>query len=263
VYFHLRKIYSRLRQSPQKISAPKGNFVRIFFGSEYVKPNMKECDWAFSTYPEEQIKNPRYMRMPNRVSDDKIKNWGVPQLKKKINFEKIKKEKTKFCNFIYSQEIPERNSFFKKLNKYKRVDSPGRCMNNMPPIGHGSPKKSRESANWAKEKLDFLKSYKFTIGFENFSAPGWVTEKLTHPMLVNSIPIYFGHKEVAKDFNTRSFINANDFKNIKELIKYVIKVDNDDKLYEKILNEPWFKDNKFSKDFDNERLLKRFKEIFG
>ena len=119
------------------------------------------------------------------------------------------------------------------------------------------------SQNWVLDKLDFLNKYKFTIAFENFSKSGWITEKLTHPMLVNSIPIYFGHKDVNKEFNTKSFLNYNDFNNMEEFIDYIKKVDNDDRFYEKMLREPWYKDNKLPKDFDNKRLLKRFKEIFG
>jgi hypothetical protein len=81
-------------------------------------------------------------------------------------------------------------------------------------------------------------------------------------MLANSIPIYFGHKDVNKEFNTKSFINFNDFKNMKEFIDYIKKVDNDDALYEKILKESWYKNNKLPKEFDEKRILNRFKEIF-
>lgn len=136
-------------------------------------------------------------------------------------------------------------------------------MTNMPPIKGKNAKESRLSYNWVLDKLDFLKEYKFTIAFENFSSPGWVTEKLTHPMLVNSIPIYVGHKDVSKEFNTKSFINYNDFRSMKEFIDFIIKVDNDDKLYEKILNEPWYKENNLPRDWDINRIKKRFKDIFG
>jgi alpha(1,3/1,4) fucosyltransferase len=264
-HIFLRKIYSRFKSVSikDKFPLPKGNYVKIFWGNEYVRPNMNQCDWAFSAYFEDEINNPRYMRLPIVTNDFQLKNLGIPPIKKNINFKKIKKEKTRFCNFIYSQDVPARNNFFKELSKYKRVDAPGRCMTNMPPISSDSAKKSRASSNWVLDKLAFLKKYKFTIAFENFSRPGWVTEKLTHPMLVNSIPIYVGHKDVRRDFNTKSFINCNDFKNMKDFIEYIIKVDNDDMLYKEILKEPWYKDNKMPPEFYEERVLNRFKEIFG
>jgi hypothetical protein len=267
LYILLRKIYSQITNLSSKkiISSPEGNFVKIFYASEHIKPDMTKCDWAFSSYFEEEINHPRYMRIPMyRISDYKLKTLGKPPINKKINISSIKKEKTQFCNFIYSQEISSRNDFFKKLNKYKKIDSPGRCMNNMSAIGsHNSPKNSRNSNNWVKEKLKFLRNYKFTISFENFSSSGWVTEKLTHPMLVNSIPIYIGHKDVNREFNTKSFINYHDFTDMKSFIDYIIKVDKDDKLYEKILNEPWYIKNKPNKWFDDSIYLKRFEEIFG
>lgn len=266
LYILLRKVYSKFKIliTKHKQLVPKGDFIKIFYNSEHVKPNMKECDWAFATHFEEEINNPRYMRIPLILKNDyQLKNLGLPPIVKKINFKDIKKEKIKFCNFIYSQDVLERNNFFKKLSKYKKIDSPGRCMTNMPPIKGKNAKESRLSYNWVLDKLDFLKEYKFTIAFENFSSPGWVTEKLTHPMLVNSIPIYVGHKDVSKEFNTKSFINYNDFRSTKEFIDFIIKVDNDDKLYEKILNEPWYKEKSLPKDWDINRIKERFKEIFG
>ncbi len=266
LYIRLKKIYSKIVNFSIKDSLPlpEGDYVKIFWDSEHIKPDMDKGGWVFSTYFEEEINSPRYMRLFRALTSDyNLKNLGIPPLKKKINFQKIKREKTKFCNFIYSQDIPARNNFFKELSKYKRIDAPGRCMTNMPPISHGNPKESRVAENWAMNKLNFLKSYKFTIAFENLSKPGWVTEKLTHPMLVNSIPIYVGHKDVNKEFNTKSFINYSDFKNMKEFIDYIIKVDNDDKLYEKILKEPLYKDNKFPKDLDIRTIQNKFKRIFG
>jgi len=265
LYVFLRKMYSKINLifKPNKVFAPEGNFVKIFCGAEHVKPDMKECDWAFSPHFEENVNHPRHMRIPAyMLSDYILRDFGAPILKRKINFKRIKKEKTRFCNFIYSQDVPERNDFFIKLNKYKRIDSPGRCMNNMPPIGsYADSKKSRLSVSWVKEKLNFIKPYKFTIAFENASKPGWVTEKLTQPLLVNSIPIYFGHPEVKRDFNTKSFLNYHDFKNIKEFIEQIIKVDNDDKLYKQYLEQPRYITKESYEFSKTDRIEQRLKEI--
>jgi len=268
LYIYLRKIYPKLLlllKGKKNLPEVKGNFVKIFYGAEHVKPDMKKCDWAFSSEFDQNINSSRHMRLPCYLMVDyELGKEAIPPLKKKIDFKKIKKEKIKFCNFIYSQDNLLRNNFFKELSKYKKIDSPGRCMNNMLPIGfHSNSKKSRDAINWKQEKLNFIKNYKFSIAFENASVSGWTTEKLTHPMLVNSIPIYFGHKDVAKEFNSKSFINYNDFKNMKEFIKYIIKVDNDDELYEKILREPFYNSKELPFWFKEESYLKRFKEIFG
>jgi len=265
LYISLRKMYSKLNLvfNKRKLPVPEGNFIKIFCGAEHIKPNMSECDWAFSPHFEENINHRRHMRIPAyMLSDYKLKNFGSPNLKRKINFRKIKREKKKFCNFIYSQEVTGRNAFFKKLSKYRKIDSPGICMNNMLPIGsHTDSKKSRLSVSWVQEKLNFLKPYKFTIAFENFSKPGWVTEKLTHPLLVNSIPIYFGHPEIKRDFNTKGFLNYHDFNDIKKFIEHIIKVDNNDKLYKQYLEQPIYPNKKAYGFSQTDRIEQRLKEI--
>jgi hypothetical protein len=265
LYILMRKVYARFKNIKKSNHPliPQGNFVKIFHAAEHVRPNMHECDWAFSSRFEEEINHPRYMRIPPYMfSDYMLKDFGAPDLKRKVDFKKIKKEKTNFCNFIYSQEIPARNNLFKELSKYKRVDAPGRCMNNMPPIGsYANPKKSRSSITWVEEKLNFLKSYKFTISFENVPKPGWVTEKITQPLLVNSIPIYVGHPAVKRDFNTKSFLNYHDFKDMRSFIEHIIKVDNDDKLYKQYLEQPIYPTKKAYEFSRTGRIEKRLKEI--
>jgi hypothetical protein len=244
-----------------KILDVKGNFVKIFYTSETIKPDMSKCDWAFGPYYESDLSyHPRYMRIPPFI----ISGYERINLKKrKQDIEKIKKEKTKFCNFIYNNDIPPRNKFFKKLSKYEKIDSPGKCMNNMPPIGnYKNINESRSSKHFEEEKIKFISKYKFTIGFENKSSPGYITEKLIDPMLVNSIPIYFGPRNINKEFNTKSFINFNDFKNMNDFISYIINVDNNDAIYEKMLKEPWLKDNKESIWMNDKRILERFEDIF-
>ncbi len=256
LYVFIRKLYSILHeQKRDKTIAPKGDFVKIYYSSEHVRPNMEECDWAFSSHLEEDINHPNYFRVPMDIVTNYPLNKKMKlPVKRKIDFEKIKKEKTKFCNFIYSQDINARNNFFKKLSKYKKIDAPGRCMNNMPPISHGNPRKSRLSNNWVESKLNFIKKYKFSIAFENVTKDGWTTEKLTHPLLVNSIPIYIGNKKVGRNINTKCFINCNDFKNMKEFIKHIIEVDNNDELYRQYLEQPIFK-NKKTLYIDNEKKM--------
>lgn len=266
LYIFLRKIYSFFIKKilgKRKLDLPEGNFIKIFYGAEKVRPNMKECDYAFSVYFEEEINNKNYTRIPTHVlTDFLIPSKLKFSLKRNIDFKKIKKEKTRFCNFIYAQDVAARNRFFSKLNKFRKVDSPGRCMNNMPPIGeYQNPKSSRLSFNWPLEKLKFLKKYKFTIAFENEFKEGYTTEKLTHPLMVNSIPIYFGNKKVGRDFNEKCFINSTQFSNEEELIKHIIEVDKNDELYKEYLKQPIFKNKEQYYFNSEERIRKKLKEI--
>jgi hypothetical protein len=77
---------------------------------------------------------------------------------------------------------------------------------------------------------------------------GYITEKLIMPMLSSAIPIYLGAEDVSEYFNPKSFINVNDFENFEECIHYILKVDSDNALYQSILNEPYFHNNRIDKD---------------
>lgn len=224
---------------------------------------MSKCDYAFSYQHEDEIANSRYMRLPSYVRNSyEFGKRGEEFVKVKIDLSSIKKQKTKFCNFIYANDVPFRNEFFKKLNEYKKVDAPGRCMNNIYPIGNKkSWKDSRLSEDWNKEKLNFLKKYKFTIAFQNGEYGGYVDEKICDPMKVESIPIFWGNSRIGDDFNTKSFINVHDFKNIDEVIERIKEIDQNDKLYEKMLKEPWLPNNRLTKWFDEEKILSKLVEI--
>jgi hypothetical protein len=172
----------------------KGNYQRIAYYCECITPDMNICDWAFGVPREEEINHPKYQRI----------QWhGLqPQsLVKHINVEEVFHQKTKFCNFLYSNHIPYREAFFKQLSKYKKVDAPGKSMNNMRPIDE-----QYKSDTWTN-KRNFLSPYKFTVAFESYVYPGYQTEKLYDAMQMNSIPIYCGDPMIGEIFNTNSFIN--------------------------------------------------------
>lgn len=78
-------------------------------------------------------------------------------------------------------------------------------MNNMQAIDSGP-----SASNWAN-KIEFLRDYKFVIAFENSSFSGYNTEKLTHAIEADTVPIYWGDPHIGRCYNTRRFINAHDF----------------------------------------------------
>ncbi|MEB0260640.1 MULTISPECIES: glycosyltransferase family 10 domain-containing protein [unclassified Mucilaginibacter] len=179
---------------------PVGNYTRIGYYCENIQPDMEACEWAFGVPREEIVNSPRYKRI----------QWhGLnPQVLVKpanIDVEGILKEKKNFCNFLYSHKVPYREEFFRQLSKYKKVDAPGRSMNNMASID------SLYSGDIWQRKRQFLSSYKFTIAFENYVYPGYQTEKLYDAMQANSLPIYCGDPNIGDIFNTASFINTADF----------------------------------------------------
>jgi alpha(1,3/1,4) fucosyltransferase len=209
-------IYSAFGTQYHKYTCP-----RVFYTGENRRPDWRECDFALSF---DFSDHPRHFRLPlYALHDEDI--GGL--LGRKGPPEAVLRAKTKFCCAVVSNaDGPERNRFFHLLSRYKRVDSGGRWNNNV-----GGP---------VADKLAFIKDYKFALAFENSSHPGYTTEKIFQPMLVRSVPVYWGNPLVRLDFNPRSFVNCHDFGSFEEAVERVIAADRDDALYLQYLREPNF-----------------------
>jgi hypothetical protein len=241
---------------------------KIFFTGENVRPNfffpgsleserysLGKCDFAFSFDDLNIKKNYRlplwtmFINWFNVPHDDKRDQSYLIPLENLINRKKT--IKTKFCNFVFSNDQGKRLEILESIQKYKSVDCAGRLSNNMNPIvGRGDQ----------KYKINFIKDYKFTIAAENSKYNGYTTEKIIHPLSVGSIPIYWGSDTVAQDFNKECFINASDFKNFDELADYIKFVDSSEEEYNKIISAPIFKNNTIPDRFTPEAILKYFED---
>ncbi len=217
--------------------------IRIFYTGENIRPDFRECDFALGF---DCLENDNHFRLPIYMIDfdDKLREDPSLSLFNKKDIEKIERTKTKFCGFLVNNpNAKERVSFFKKLSEYKKVDSGGKVLRNIDGPYQWTP------------PLKFLAPYKFNICFENTSYPGYTTEKLTNAMLANCIPIYWGDPLVHKVFNTKSFINIQDYSNYKEAIEHIIEIDNNEAMYREYLEQPYLLGSK-------ESFLKR-KEVLS
>jgi len=185
---------------PYGSDVPKGAFTRIGYFCENMKPDMSICDWAFGTRYEEEVDHPRYRRIQWHGFDSKS------LVKSRLNVDEVIRRKTRFCNFVYSNRVPFRERLCAELSRYKRVDAPGKSMNNMA----GIDSDNGNSGDMWQRKRAFISQYKFTIAFENSSYPGYHTEKLLDPMMVYSLPIYWGNPNIDRHFNPNSFVNAHE-----------------------------------------------------
>lgn len=107
----------------------KGDYLRIGYFCENIKPDFSNCEWAFGVPREEDVMMPKYKRI-------QWHGFNPDLLIKKTDYdpEKILADKTGFCNFLYSNKVPYRETFYTQLSRYKNVDAPGRSMNNMPAL---------------------------------------------------------------------------------------------------------------------------------
>ena len=183
---------------PYSGELPEGRFVKVFIGCENVRPIMDECDWAFGVMHEEQIGDRRYMRFARWGDDSQL-------VRQERDWEQVLRAKTRFCAFIYTAQVTYREAFCRALSRYKPVDAPGRSLNNMASI---DPVPGQRDWN---AKIEFLRDYKFVVAFENASQPGYNTEKLTHAIEADCLPIYWGDPEIGRSFNAGRIINAHDY----------------------------------------------------
>jgi alpha(1,3/1,4) fucosyltransferase len=209
---------------------------RIFIGWENERADWSCCDYVLDS--DFYLNNPRHKRWPIWVSYETKKLIAPKDSEHFLNKKKFA------CIVVSNPYAKERIEFYNRLSKYKQVDSGGKHLNNI-----GAP---------VVNKLDFISDYKFVISFENSSYPGYTTEKLIEPMLVNSIPIYWGNPKVGLDFNTRSFIHVNSFTTYDEAIDYIIDLDNDDERFLQMAAEPWFKNNRIPDEFCEQSFLDFF-----
>jgi hypothetical protein len=220
--------------------------VKINVPLENRVPNFRYCDYAFSY---RYMNDPRNMRLPYYVLCGPVSRI----IKEPGEAERVLAAKTKFCAFITGNANTKRTArrlrFVEKLSKYKRVDSGGRFRNNV-----GGP---------VKDKLDFLRDYKFHVCFENASSPGYTSEKIMHAMQTRCLPIYWGNPRIAEEFNPRSFVLVTDEMSDEEAIERVIELDRDDAKYLAVACEPYLYNNTPNEYFDPVRLRPQFEKIFA
>ncbi|KAL5018900.1 hypothetical protein ScPMuIL_004622 [Solemya velum] len=148
------------------------------------------------------------------------------------------KKRRNIASVLYIQsheEVPsDRDRYVAELMKYIKVDSYGASLHNRDlPEKFRNPAKSFEN----EEFMDFISIYKFHLSFENAICEDYITEKLTRPLHVGSIPIYRGSPSV-KDWapNNQSVILVDDFESPYYLAQYISFLDNNDEEYEKYLS---------------------------
>ncbi len=225
--------------------------IKIQFVGENMVPDFNLADYALGFHHLDF--GDRYLRFPLYIV---YGNYFIPGAYKALRQEKVIENTSellnrKFCNFVYSNAEtadPIRKSFFEALSKYKKVDAGGKYLNN---IGYQIP-----------DKMDFIKDYKFTIAFENSVCEGYTTEKIFEPMVMKSVPIYFGNPLVDRDFNSDTFVWLKNPSKIKETIEEIIHLDSTDNDYLAMLSKPSFSEEQLKFDWEYE-LKKFFENIFS
>lgn len=195
------------------------DIIRIYVTGERDCPDFNLCDYAIGLV-DLTFSNRYYRFNIFHMYEDQI-----TQIKKDLIFSyPIPTNRESFCCVVSNIERnPIFFDFYQNLSKYKKIYSGGRWNNN---IGES-----------IKNKFLFLNQHKFNICFENELIPGYVTEKIYHAFLCDTIPIYWGDEFVNKEFKDMEFININNYKDINEAIEIIKEIDNNDNLYLSMINK--------------------------
>lgn len=156
-------------------------------------------------------------------------------------------DKHYYCNYIFSHPAYEgstRTNLFHYLSVDRFVHSAGRYMNNI-----GGP---------VKNKNDYIKNFVFTIAYENSYSDYYTTEKIIEPLVMSSIPIYWGGKESLKHFNSNTFINAYD-RSYKQIQDEMSEIVDDRNRIISMCTEPIFE--KFPEEFEPETIARKIMSV--
>ncbi len=195
--------------------------VKIYYTGENLCPDFNLMDYAMGFQPISF--SDRYLRLPLYVLYEEACNLALQKHNLAPDYDPDSK---KFCNYVISNAIsdPARGEMIALLDSYKKTDSGGKYKNNV-----GGP---------VADKIAFEKNYKFTMCFENSSAPGYTTEKIMEGFAGGTVPIYWGNPDIASEFNPEAFINCHDFDSFAEVLKEVKRLDQDNEAYLKKLRAP-------------------------
>ncbi|MDD5864105.1 MAG: glycosyltransferase family 10 [Firmicutes bacterium] len=216
--------------------------VRIMYNGENFIPDLNLIDYAICTYPISLLD--RCFHLPACVWPRS--HWLSLAHRDRAYPPEFVSRKPYFANFIASHESENgiRGDFFRKLCQYKRVESPGTYLNNMP---------NGFTVDWTDEsKTEFQRKCKFTLCFESTKSEGFVTEKLMDAFYADTIPVYFG-SDTAKDiFNPNAFIHCSDYDSFDAVIEKIKELDQNDEQYLEMLRQPVLVDPDYPERLERE-----------
>jgi len=213
------------------------NTIKIAFFTENQLPDLNFADYAVGLGHINHLD--RFFTFPYFVYELTKRNIKIKDFEMVRNEVLNSRKREKFCAAVITNPIGFRLNFIKELNKYKNIDMGGRFHNNV--------------GGYVKDKIEFLKQYKFSLAMENSEADGYTSEKIIDAYLAGTIPIYYGDYMVDDYINPKTYILIRNHRDMANKINYIKKIDNDDNLYRSILKEKVFIDDFFVDNIENER----------
>ena len=223
-------------------------------------PNYTECDFSITSCKFNHDKN---IRIPlwsmyidwfnNQYHPGRNQAYLVSP--KKLITPKEKQTKDKFCSALTNNSLGYRATAYPQFINF--ATSKGLLVESRGNFCQTCPKLNGDE----KDKIDFIKNFKFHLTYDNSDLPGWITEKLIHPMSEGSIPIYWGGIDVEEEFNKDGFIHVRRFDNLDEVHDRVFQIYKNEELFYDIQTQPCFPDNKIPECATPEFILSKLETI--
>ena len=209
------------------------------------KPDHNKCDFSISSCT---FENDRNLRIPlwsmyvdwfnNPYCEGRNQAFLVSP--KKLTTPKEKECKKKFCSALTNNDLGYRGEAYPQFINFAVenglfVESRGNFCRTAPKlVPHGDE----------RDKLNWIKDFKFHLTYDNSDVHGWITEKLLHPMSESVIPIYWGGVNVEDEFNKNAFVHIRNFSNLEEAHEKILEIYKNEDLFHEIQTQPCFPDNK-------------------
>lgn len=218
----------------------------LFSGESYIKNNYEEYDCVL--YGNRNYKN--IINLP----------LYIPYIISSFNESIITENKLNNINIVPSNEIlvvvsnPDgifRNNFLNELDKYfpNKITYAGKYKNNN--------KEILSCMYNSNEFITFVSNYKYIITMENSEQDTYITEKIIHGILGNSIPIYWGSKRISDYFNSNRFIEVKSENDIIDVIKKMMNMSNSEWL-EIVNNKPF---TEYGQEYCLNEIAKNIKNL--
>jgi hypothetical protein len=222
----------------EKLSQLKIDLYLVIFESEIIKPdnwNNDNYHYFKKIFGWKDLKLPRYERLMIPQNMDPFQS-DISFSKRKLACLVASNKYSYDSRELYS----ERRKIIRWFEKYypndfylygkgwgdgERVSIP-RIINkiypNMKPLLHSYPSYQGEVVS----KRRIIGEFRFNFCLENVQAiEGYITEKIFDALLSGTVPIYLGAADISNFIPRTAFIYYSDFKNLKELYKYISNMD--------------------------------------
>ena len=208
--------------------------IKIFISGEPVSPSFTFFDYCIGmddiTFGDRYFYYPDFIRtcLQNGLSIQRISLEDRNPLA----------SKTDFMNYIQSHDRPDkaRVKWVKVFDAYKPVNCPGPHLHNC-----------EDDVSDYTKKITFQSKHKFSLIVEASDHPHFITEKIIHALIANTVPVYYGTKDIDTVINPRCFISLIG-KAEQEALELIRQIDLDDKAYLAMLQAPIFVDPNFVED---------------